>query len=65
MHYGGSEKRDAFFPFPKPVANHNIALLLLGNDFTMQMKISFRLLGGPLEFVEENNKMHTTQIQWI
>ena len=54
---------DPFFPFPKPVANQNIALLLLGNDFTMQMKISFRLLGGPLEFVEENNKMHTTQIQ--
>ena len=53
MHYGGSEKRDAFFPAPKPVANHNIALFLLG---AMQRKNSFRWLGGALDFVAKKEE---------
>ena len=57
MHYGGSEKRDAFFPAPKPVANHNIALFLLGLMISaMQMKNSFRWLGGPLDFVAKKEE---------
>ena len=60
MHYGGSEKRDAFFPAPKPVANHNIALFLLGLLISaMQMKNSFRLPSGPLEFVRKKKKNST------